>query len=164
LGESCSRRRRPDISSLVPPDFVLDPPRWVGLVVSLVISVLLVLIAGVILRRFARPPTTDSGVVAHTAQGALDRLSLGEDLRGVIIQCYAEMSRVVRSRREVKRCPAMTPREFQAVLIGVGLPPQEVGRLTRLFEEVRYGARVFGQREEAAACLWAIIAACEAKA
>jgi len=163
FGENPSAAGGPDVSSLVPPDFVLDPPRWVGLVISLVISALLVSIVGLILRRVARPPRTASRDVADTAHKALDQLSVGEELRGVIIRCYAEMGRVVSSRRKLRRRAAMTPREFESGLIRVGLPPREVQRLTRLFEEVRYGARVFGEREEAeaVACLRAIVEACE---
>jgi hypothetical protein len=53
----------------------------------------------------------------------------------------------------------MTPREFVRSLTAMGLPELAVQRLTRLFEDVRYGARVTGDQEEgeAIASLTAIV-------
>jgi hypothetical protein len=56
----------------------------------------------------------------------------------------------------------MTPSEFEQALQGKGLPREPVHQLTHLFEEVRYGARQVGEREERQAIdsLSAIVAAC----
>jgi hypothetical protein len=55
----------------------------------------------------------------------------------------------------------MTPREFEQYLSQSGLRDEHIQQLTHLFESVRYGARVPGQREEAEAitCLTAIVQA-----
>ena len=56
---------------------------------------------------------------------------------------------------------ALNP-ELLRELKAAGLPDTHVQRLTRLFEGVRYGARVANEREErqAVACLTAIVEAC----
>jgi hypothetical protein len=159
LGESAAATGGLGVSGLMPPTFVTDPPRWVGIVISLVLSVLLISVAWWFIRRVGRPATATSEELSQVADEALNRLAHGDELKGVIIRCYAEMIGVVRGRWSVRRRPAMTPREFKHSLVEAGLPAHEVGRLTWLFEEVRYGARVFGEREEteAVACLRAIV-------
>jgi hypothetical protein len=78
------------------------------------------------------------------------------------MRCYYEMSRVLRQQRGIRRDQAMTPREFAIFLEEAGLPVEAVGRLTRLFEQVRYGAKVPDRREEAQALasLEAVVAFC----
>jgi hypothetical protein len=65
-------------------------------------------------------------------------------------------------RRGLYREYAMTPAEFAVRLQSAGLPPEPVNRLTRLFESVRYGARISAQRDvdEAIACLTSILKYC----
>lgn len=84
-------------------------------------------------------------------------------LSDVIRRCYREMTRTVQEQRGVYRERSATPREFEARLLQIGLPPPPVQRLTRLFEQVRYGAAAAGEREkrEAIDSLEQIIAACE---
>jgi len=66
---------------------------------------------------------------------------------------------VLAEEKGVTRESAMTPREFVRSLTTMGLPELAVQRLTRLFEDVRYGARVAGDQEEgeAIASLTAIV-------
>jgi len=79
-----------------------------------------------------------------------------------IIQCYADMTRVVDARRGLFREYAMTPAEFALRLENAGLPREPVSRLTRLFEAVRYGARTSTQDDidEAVVCLTSILKYC----
>ena len=55
----------------------------------------------------------------------------------------------------------MTPREFEQYLAKSGLRTEDIQRLTRLFESVRYGDKSPGKREEKEAvdCLNAIVRA-----
>jgi hypothetical protein len=55
---------------------------------------------------------------------------------------------VLSEQRNIQRPSHMTPREFETALAGQGLPRDPVQQLTRLFEDVRYGTRQPGEREE----------------
>lgn len=109
-----------------------------------------------------RDPLDD---VAQEARAALANLEAGRDVRETIVRCYLEMSRAVSTARNVRRQPEITPREFELQLADAGLPQHATRRLTRLFEQVRYGGRRAGESEirEAHDCLTDILAACEAR-
>jgi len=94
---------------------------------------------------------------------ALDDLFAGRNWEDVVIQCYADMSSAISRKRGVGRHHAMTPREFAVRLEQVGLPVSAVGRLTRLFEEARYGSgqSTSDQVQEATNCLAEIMRAVE---
>jgi len=100
--------------------------------------------------------------LAGQAQSAVEALEAGADLKDTILQCYFEMARTVSRARGIDREVAITPREFEQQLVNAGLPRQPVRRLTRLFEQVRDGARAGDRDEEqeAIACLAAIAQAC----
>jgi hypothetical protein len=72
------------------------------------------------------------------------------------------MTRVLITQKGIAREAAMTPREFETALAETGLPRESVRRLTRLFEDVRYGTMMPGRREELVAvdCLTDIVEAC----
>lgn len=115
-----------------------------------------------IYQRFFRksPSTTDQ--LKADAEEALSDIQSGEDLRNVIVRCYTDMSQVLNEQRNIQRQQAMTPREFEHQLQGIGLPQNAVQRLTRLFEEVRYGNAEPGKEaeQEAIHCLTSIAEAC----
>jgi hypothetical protein len=144
-----------------PPDIEADPPEWLSIIVSVGIILLLAVLAGTLQRRRRTGPG-HLDRLAQPAHEAVAHLRAGADLKDVIVRCYAEMCQVVSDRRGVRREKAMTPREFEDRLTSLGLPADQVLRLTRLFESVRYGARTPGLREEqeAVACLTAIAEAC----
>jgi hypothetical protein len=101
--------------------------------------------------------------IAEVARDSLRELSSGQgSAQDKIIQCYADMSRVVVARRGLHREYAMTASEFAARLEKAGLPREPVNRLTHLFESVRYGVRTSAQAEvdEAVACLTSILKYC----
>jgi len=110
-----------------------------------------------------RGPRRALYLLAMDARGALEGLQSGGDFRNIVLRCYSEMCQVFDRRRGIQRPEAMTPREFEKQLGSLGLPIEPISRLTRLFEEVRYGAREPGQEQErqATECLAAIIQACE---
>ncbi|MBK7897522.1 MAG: DUF4129 domain-containing protein [Anaerolineaceae bacterium] len=95
---------------------------------------------------------------------ALHELRQGEaPLADVIRRCYREMIHTVHEQRGVYRERHTTPREFEERLLKIGFPQPPVQRLTRLFEQVRYGHASVGEREKRQAIdsLEQIVAACE---
>jgi hypothetical protein len=101
--------------------------------------------------------------IAGIARASLRDLSSGQgSAQDTIIQCYADMSRVVVARRGLYREYAMTASEFAVRLEKAGLPRDPVNRLTHLFESVRYSARTSSQDDidEAVACLTSILKYC----
>ena len=97
--------------------------------------------------------------LVYSAQAALRRIDAGQNLRDVVLRCYLEMTQAVAERRQLTRPENVTPHEFIYSLEGIGLPAEQVRRLTALFETVRYGHRTPGapERAEAVACLNAIV-------
>jgi hypothetical protein len=93
----------------------------------------------------------------------LDALQTGADVQDTVIRCYLEMSRVLAEQRGLRRAEAATPREFELQLKEAGLPEAQLEQLTRLFEAVRYGAKVAGERQQRQAvdCLAGIVKACQ---
>ncbi len=100
--------------------------------------------------------------IAKIARASLHDISAGRDTTDAIMNCYYRMSDVVAEKRKLERDSAMTPAEFAVKLEHAGLPGEAVGRLTRLFENVRYGKRRADMAEvnEAVACLTTILHHC----
>ncbi|MFP3896341.1 MAG: DUF4129 domain-containing protein [Anaerolineales bacterium] len=100
--------------------------------------------------------------LAQEAQEAIGAVRSGVDLNDAVTRCYFEMTRILREQRGIHRQRAMTPREFETRLEEIGLPPEQIQRLTRLFERVRYGDKNPSEREEdqAIASLTAIVEFC----
>lgn len=146
-------------------DFTPTPSQGLILGLSLALAFIVLVLIGLILwqiwrRTRSRPGTLQ--MLAQQAQVALDEMQAGADLRNTIIRCYKEMSLVVEEQKGVRRGYTMTSHEFESLLVGQGLPRQPVHQLTQLFEDVRYGDKEVGQREEMLArdSLSAIIQVC----
>jgi hypothetical protein len=150
---------------------VFEPPQ-VSSWVSYLITFGVILLAALLFWRINRwwqffKPTAKSpsplDEIAEAARLSLRGLSSGHGSpQDRIIQCYADMTRVVDARRGLFREHAMTPAEFALRLENAGLPREPVRRLTRLFEAVRYGARTStqGDIDEAVDCLTSILKYC----
>lgn len=146
-----------EFSASIPPWAV--PLATIGLAVLLAAA--LVAIAWLIWRS-SRRPASPLEQLAHEARQALVALEGGADVNDTVMRCYFEMSQILSQQRGISRAQTMTPREFELELKGAGLPDGDVEQLTRLFESVRYGARVADEQQErqAVACLMAIADAC----
>lgn len=153
-----------------PGDLEIEPPpprpAWVSVITTLLITAFWLATAVIALWYIWKKTAPDDDPLidlAREAQAALESLQSGDDLRTVIIRCYLEMGRVLSELRDIQRAEAMTPREFERQLTGLGLPAAPVASLTRLFEDVRYGQRETSpeERTTAVASLEAIIAACQ---
>jgi len=96
------------------------------------------------------------------AERALQDILAGLDLRGVIIQCYQQMSQALQQERGIELEETMTAREFERLLDTRGFPPGPVHQLTRLFENARYGSHppAPGDEKSALDCLEQIVAFC----
>jgi hypothetical protein len=154
-----------DIAAIPPAEFVANPSPWLVWGVSLALGLLLAgVMALIVWRAWQRSRREQLPLIqlGQEAQEALDALQAGGDLRDVVIRCYLHMSRVVGEQRGIQRNLDMTPREFEDCLCEHGLPAEAVRQLTRLFEQVRYGAYQPAQRDErqARACLGAIVEFC----
>ena len=132
-----------------PGDFVLNPPPWLAFGLTAALVLLALVLAWMVWRALRRPDEIE--LLARQAQHAADEIEAGADFKDVILRCYYDMTQVLRAERGIERHRAMTPREFQQRLLAAGLPEEHVGRLTGLFESVRYGAHPPGQAEERAA-------------
>ena len=119
----------------------------VTIVVALVLSSSLVGVIWAIWRRRQRPRTYLDRL-AQQAEDAIEAIQRGADLGDTVTRCYFEMMQVLKQERGLQRQSAMTPREFEARLEEAGVPTTQVRRLTRLFEEVRYGHKHLGAEEE----------------
>jgi len=151
----------------IPPFSPPEIPPWVNYLISIGVILTLVLLAWSLSRwwrRLSRPRPASGPLddLAAIARSSLDDLQAGQDWDDVIVGCYARMSDAVSRRRGLFRTKAMTPAEFARRLERAGLPGDAVGRLTRLFEAVRYGGRESSQKEinEAVSCLTAILHYC----
>ena len=138
------------------------------ILVTVVTIVLILAIAYAIFRTLLHLARTKSKTppieeLAKQAQEALGKIQSGLDLKHIIIRCYFEMNRILSKQKGLKRDDGMTPREFENSLIEAGLPMQDVVRITRFFERVRYGAKSLSEQEEGEAidCLSAIVRHCE---
>ncbi len=143
------------------PTFVIDPPRWLTIAVTLTLIALLLAGAWFLWQRWPRSRAGPVERLVQEAQQAVKELRAGRDLKDTVMRCYQEMSQLLNEQRGIKRQRAMTPREFEHHLVEIGLHDEHIRRLTRLFEGVRYGTNTPGEREEheAVACLTAIVKA-----
>jgi hypothetical protein len=139
---------------------------WIERGLSLALALLVAAVIVVIVIRARRNRLESETLledIAFQARTALESIERGSNLRNVVQRCYAEMIRVVREQRGLRRDRAVTAREFTDYLIDAQLPRQPVNRLTALFERARYSdaATTAEDEEEALQSLRAIILACE---
>lgn len=149
---------------------VLEIPLWqMTLIAVCVVTALLALLVGafLVVRRIRsstvpisanRSPLHD---VAIEADRAADRLQAGEDPAAVILECYRRMVAIATRHAGVDNRSSLTPRELAELLSSTRIRADHVDRLTAIFEQVRYGARLAAPyTKEALACLAAVCDDC----
>lgn len=100
--------------------------------------------------------------IVRQVQETLESLQQGKDRRKTIIQCYLKMVETIQQEQNIKRSVSMTSSEFEEKLLAYDLPKEPIKRLTRIFEQVRYGSlqSTSSQLREAETSLEAIIQNC----
>ena len=135
---------------------------WAAIVtLALILALLLVGAVRLLLRYRVRQPSPLTEL-AEQAEDAAEAIRAGADLHDTVLLCYYRMSQTLQERRGIWRERAMTPREFETYLERSGVPVEHVRRLTRLFEKVRYGAKMIEAEDErqALSSLGAIVEYC----
>jgi len=137
-------------------------PAWLTELLSFALAAAFVFFLYWLWRRFRRSEDrrlTPAQKLVRSAQSALRQIDAGQNLRDVVLRCYHEMTRAVAEKHHLIRPEHVTPHEFVNSLERIGLPAEQVQRLTSLFEMVRYGHKVPGvpERAEAVACLNAVV-------
>lgn len=98
-----------------------------------------------------------AGEIREAARDASGELARGRAVSDVVIHCWLRMVEILSRRVRGVNAPEMTPREVALYLRSLGFQEEAIGRLTALFEEVRYGRKESeARREEALAALAAI--------
>jgi hypothetical protein len=143
----------------------LEAPPWVlwWTIVTLALILTLVMVGAVrFLMRYRTRQPSPLAELATQAEETVEAIRAGADLQDTVLLCYYRMSQTLQEQRGIARETAMTPREFETYLARSGLPGEPVQRLTRLFEQVRYGAKAMEAEDEARALssLGAIVEYC----
>ncbi len=126
----------------VPP--AVTPPNWSVVLIALGTAGGIVGLGFAAWWRFrrAKPVPEERDVLAELgveAGAAAARIRSGEEPRDVVIRAYKEMCDIL--SRRVENPDYLTAREFARRLRARGMRDEHVDRLTRIFEEVRYGHR-----------------------
>ncbi len=135
-------------------------PPWITYLAATAVAVPVVWLAWRLGRRVTRREDTLNTDKLEELRGVLsdaaDGLRAGASVEEVVIRCWARMAEILVPRAGGTD-PAITPREFAELLTRRGVRYEAISELTRLFEEVRYGAKPDApRREQALAALAAI--------
>ena len=135
----------------------VTPPHWSVILIALGAAIGIVGFGFAVWWRFqrARPVPIEQDVLAELGEeagAAVDRIRSGANPRDVVIMAYKEMCDILSPR--VENPDYITPREFARRLRTRGMRNEHVDRLTKIFEDVRYGHRE-GPRfaDDAVSCL-----------
>lgn len=125
-------------------------PTWVTYLATALLVMPLVWLGWRLVRRTVTPrPSGPGDELQELAARAVDDLRAGTPVEEVVIRCWARMADIL-APRAGGIAPGITPRELARLLVGHGVRHDAVAELTRLFEEVRYGAKADEPRRERA--------------
>lgn len=103
------------------------------------------------LLKLLRRPIRIQEQIQQEAEIAVKTIKTGGDLRQAIIQCYMQMTGLLKEKQRIERSYSMTVREFEDWLALQGFPAAPVHQLTSLFERARYGTQPLANDDEKAA-------------
>ncbi len=135
----------------------VNPPNWSVILTALGTAVGIVGLGFITWWWFqrAKPSSNGQDILAELgveAGAAATRIRNGADPRNAVIGAYKEMCDIL--SRQVENPDYLTPREFARRLRARGMRSRHVDRLTKIFEEVRYGHRESARfAQEALSCL-----------
>lgn len=139
-----------------------DPPTnlFIGVKVGLMLAI--IVIFGRLIVHVFKPSQKDNKL-ADEVESAIQAITEGVNLGGVIIRCYLNMENAISEELGIDRGQSKTPHEFETYLIDKGIPKAPIQLLTTLFEKARYGNQCLAKEDEldALSSLFAIQKACE---
>jgi hypothetical protein len=142
-------------------------PFWIPFFLSLVLVLTVFSLAWLFFRNRITRRDDQRAAFVEIAEQAAREISAGQDWGDAISNCYAKMLDAAGQTHKLGATDkSLTPAEFVALMVDARMPAAPAGRLTRLFERVRYGGKQATQSEidEAVACLQEIVAACRGDA
>lgn len=114
----------------------VDPPGWLAPAIAFLLTAAIAAVALLLWNR-----RKGSETIPDVAERAVRELREGRRFSDVILDCYDRMCRFLANHKGIRRPGAMTPREFEHILLEAGFDPDAIRTLTRLFEQVRYGEK-----------------------
>jgi len=142
-----------------PPHEPTEAPWWLSYFIAALLAIPLIWLGWRVIRRVTQKyeKITPEEEFRKTATQATDELKAGLPVEEVVIRCWNRMAEILSKRVVEGTNPAVTPRELARVLAKWGMRDQAITELTKLFEEVRYGAKAdIPRRDRALAALAAI--------
>ena len=124
-----------------------DPPASLFFSVKVGLVLAGIIFVGWLVTRVFRRGQKDN-ILAAEAESAIQAITNGVNLGGVIIRCYLNMEKVISEERGIDRDQSMTPYEFKTYLINKGIPKMPIQVLTTLFEKARYGNQCLTEQDE----------------
>lgn len=128
-------------------ELIGDPPAEWNFWVTVGLGFLGIIIIGWIVSCFFRKPHKENKLAAE-ANLAIQSINSGVNLGGIIIKCYLNMEKIISEERGIERNQSMTPYEFEAHLIDIGIPKFPIQVITNMFEKARYGNYHFTEQDE----------------
>lgn len=139
------------VTAIPPIEYPVTPLGQPPQILTWLVTTGVVLGLGVLLFTLVRGRWNASKIeteLLQQAEGAMDALQAGMDLRNVIIRCYLQMTHAIQEEQGLERNDTMTAREFEGWLEQKGFPTKPVRQLTSLFEKVRYSKQPTSNDDE----------------
>lgn len=154
--------------SELPEEEIAEPeiPLGISYLFSFIFVFLMLIVLYTAVRRIIiHRATSKKKTLLDVTEKALHSMKEGSDYSDAIVRCYDEMTIFIKEQAGLIRSASMTPEEFRTYLEKEGLPSSEIGQLTALFEQVRYGGMKLssGDERQAETCLSTIAKALEKK-
>lgn len=124
-----------------------DPPANLIFWVKVGLAFAGIFIISWLIARVSQRSQNDNELAAEV-KSAIQAISNGANLGGVIIECYLNMEKIISQEQGIDRDKSMTPHEFEVYLTNKGIPEAPIQQLTTLFEKARYGNQFLTEQDE----------------